>query len=124
MADVNQDDTFYSGNKRTLRFTLTNGDVGGSPPLDISGYAIRWALADSRGNSRYGKTPILQKDENGGITVVDAVNGILDVALSSADTQYLSGAFYHELELVDGGLDSVVVATGTLTLLENINNPA
>ena len=123
MADTAQDDTFYSGNKRTMRFTITNGDVDGSPALDVTGYDIRWVLADSRGNSRYGRRPILTKDETSGITTPDAVNGVVDVSLSSVDTQYLSGSYYHELELVDGGGDTVVVATGTLTLLENVLNP-
>lgn len=120
MVVTSNTDTMYANNKRTLRFTITDEDAGGSTPLDLTGYTAKWAISKEEGKT----TPILEKATGGnGITVTDAANGELEVALDPEDTVSLKPqAYYMELEVFDGSNDGLVVATGTLTIKANIVN--
>lgn len=124
MAVKDQVDEMFAGNKRVQRFTITDDDTAGSPPKDLTGLDIKYALSrfDDEGNFLVG--PVLTKDvAGGGIIVTDAVNGVLEVTFLKVDTQALAGDFYFELEAFDGTLESTVLATGTLTIIKNVVNP-
>lgn len=124
MVQINQNDTFYANNIRTLKFTVTDADASPVAPLDLTGYTVQWAMSRFLSSGSYGTTAVLKKDNGsvGGVTVTDAVNGKCQVALIGADTASLSGKFYHELEVVDGTGKAVVVATGTLIINKNVSN--
>lgn len=126
MAVANQVDTIYAGNKRTLRFAITDEDAGGSPPFNITGLTIKFALARvSASGNVLTSSPVFQKVSTtpADLTVTNAAGGILEVYLVEVDTAALLGDFYFELEAFEAGGQHVVLATGTLTILPNVANP-
>jgi len=127
MVKVDQNHTIYAGNKVTLQYTVVDED-NGDAPFDLTANApiIRWAMSRISG-SNYLTAPLFEKTlAAGDIVVSGAGNEIASVTLVGADTgtpanNYV-GDFYTELELVDGAGESIVVATGTLTIRSNVVN--
>lgn len=127
MAVTGQVDTIYQGNRRTLRFTITDEDTSGSPAKDLTGFTVKFALAKFDANGNPIKTnPLLDLNSTANPTqviITDAVNGIVDVTLFPTNTSTLTPAdYYIELEVFDGSGNGVVVATATLTINVNIIN--
>lgn len=123
MASINQNDSFYANNKRTLEFTITNKDVDPVAALDLTGKHLRWSMSRQNDDGSYSTNPVLQKTLSSGITVTDAAGGVAEVLLDAIDTLKLSGKYHHELEVLDADdTNAVIVATGTLTILKNITN--
>lgn len=122
MVVTNQNDSFYAGNKRTLRFTIKDQDAVGSPAKDITGMSVRWALCKINSAGNVVKTPLLEfnTDNPAKVVVTDAPNGKVEVYLSHDDTASLLGDYYHEAEIYITGSFSLVVATGTLTINLNV----
>lgn len=103
--------TMFAGDTKRLNFTLTNGDASGTP-LDISDAVVVWQA--SKGTvARFSAIPVLTKTvANGGLTIVDELNGQILVELLPADTQALNGNFYHELQLQDASGDVATAFAG------------
>jgi len=119
---TNQDE-MWAGNKRVLRYTITDEDTSGSPAKDLTGYTAKWAISRfSADGSTFNTAPVLEKSSGSGITITDAANGILEVTIDTGDTSALSGVFYMELELFDSSSNPVVVATGKMTIIRNVVN--
>lgn len=127
MAVQNQSITLFRGNKIKLRFTVTDEDQAGSPAKPLTGLVIKFSLAkfDDAGNP-IRANPLLDfasDDASPQVVITDSVNGIVEVTLLKVDTEGLSPSdYYVELEAFDVSGESVVVATGTLTLLQNVLN--
>jgi hypothetical protein len=67
---------------------------------------------------------LVEKELGSGITVTDAPNGVLRVDIDPIDTATASGAFYHELEVIDSAGDIQTVLKGTMTVIKSlIPNP-
>lgn len=124
MTSLNQNDTFYANNKRVLKFTLTNEDESPAIALDCTDLTVRWAMSKFSSTGQYLTTPILEKTEADGITFEsdDPTLGVVLVTIDPVDTAALSGKFYHELEVIDGSGNPVIVATGTLIIKKNVEN--
>lgn len=122
MAAINQNDTFYANNKRTLLFTIMNKDVDPAAALVLTGLTLNWTLSRQNEDGSYSSVPVLVKSTSGGITIIDENAGKLSVELDSADTIKFSGKYHQQLEVVDGSAEGIVVATGTITILKNVNN--
>ena len=121
MVKTSQDDSMYAANKRVLKYTVTDED--NSTPLDMSTYTVKWAMSriDSEGN--FLTSPVLEKTESDGIVISGDNSEIASVTIDTADTNNtLTGSFFTELEVTDTSSESVVVATGTLTILKNVEN--
>ena len=121
MVKISQDDSMYAANKRVLVYTVTDEDT--STPLNMSTYTVKWAMSriDSEGN--FLTSPVLEKTEASGIAISGDDSEIASVTIETADTSNtLTGDFYTELEVTDSSSESVVVATGTLTILRNVEN--
>ncbi len=102
-AALNQDFTMFQGDVATVEFTVR--DAAGAV-VNITGAAITWAFAKKL------KVPLLvTKSVGSGVTIVDAPNGRVDVALVLGDTNTLDGAFEHEL-VVNGQ----TVSSGVMTV--------
>ena len=123
MAKTGQDDTFYAYNKRILKFTITDEDVVGEPAFSLVGYTLKWSLSRLNSDGTWESCPTLIKDESHGVAVTNYSGGLVSVTLTKADTEFLEGSYYHELEIFDGVDEPLVVSTGTLTLLRNVINP-
>lgn len=106
MADVDQDDTFFTNNARTLSFTVI--DESGDP---ITTGTMKWVM--TRYNRKW--NPLLDK------TATHAGSGVWNVTIDAGDITTPS-IYYHELEHTDVTSKPVVVATGKLTLLDNVLN--
>lgn len=114
----------HRGDDRLL--TLTVKDEAGVV-VDINGATMTWiitaidvALAITQ--PKKGSTPIETKTVGNGITLTDALNGVLTITLDSADTtgQVAPTTFYHELQMVLGGFTTTLMY-GKLSLVrENI----
>lgn len=61
-----------------------------SPPTNIAGWALQFALRQQRGDA----AALLAKTIGAGITVTDAANGVFTIALASADTAGLDPKAY------------------------------
>jgi len=117
----------YAANKRVLEYTVTDADDSDAP-LDMSSYTyVKWAMSriDSEGNIL--TSPILEKTKAAGDIVLSSsgagTNNVASVTILTADTtNLLTGSFHTELELTDSAGESVVLATGTLTILKNVVN--
>lgn len=127
MAVTGQVDTIYQGNRRILRFTITDEDTSGSPIKDLTGLVVKFALAklDVNGNP-IKSNPVVDLNSTSHslqVVITTPTNGIVDVILLPANTSALiPGDYYFELELFDGSGNGVVVATGTLTIEVNVTN--
>lgn len=125
MANINQNDSFYANNKRTLHFSLTDKDAEPAGPYDLTGKTVRWSLSRQNDDGTYSTVSLLNKISTNPaqILIADpATDGVVDVFLTKEDTAKFSGKYHHELEVIDGDAEPVVVATGTLTILKNIVN--
>lgn len=65
-------------------------------PVDITGYTVTWSLA----TSATAVAAVTKSTATSGITVTDASLGQLTIELLSSDTAPLSGAYYHECQLL------------------------
>lgn len=126
MAKTSQDATVYRKNKVTLRFTVLNQDIAGEPVLNITGHTLKYAVArlGASGDPITGSPVIdLSSATSAKVVLTDATNGKVEVRLEEEDTDLLPpGEYYQELEDFDASGDAVVAATGTLTVLPNVEN--
>ena len=127
MAKTGQDKTIYRKNKVTFRFTIVDEDVTGEPPLDITNFVLKFAIARlTESGSPVVGSPIidLRSDTSGQIVKTDALNGEVEVRLTADDTDLLphNKDYYLELESFDASNNPVVTTTGILTVLPNVSN--
>lgn len=115
MALTAQNDEFYSGDRRTLEFTVRNpaGAV-----VDITGASFLWTCRRSV-LSAVAEVDKVSGESPSEIDIVDAGNGRVDVELYPVDTDAISGDFYHELQMTDAQGNPTTVAFGTLTINED-----
>jgi hypothetical protein len=106
---INQDDTIRAGNAHILRVTVKDSD---DAAVDITGATIKWSLALRRGS----ETVLVEKESGDGIEIVDAEDGIFEIAIDAADTEDLGGIYYHEAELTDSLDRKQTVMVGFLTI--------
>lgn len=127
MAVITLIDIMWAGNRRLLRFTVTDED--GSGAKDLTGLIVKFALArfDTSGNP-VKSNPLIDKrsDTSSDVTITTPLSGIVEVVLVPADTASITpvpAAYYMELEVFNASnADPVVVATGTLTINRNVDN--
>lgn len=119
MSETNSTLTFFAGNYHKLSFTITDEDNGGA--LNLTGLTLKWAMTPGT-IAKYSKTPKLEKTP----TVTDAVGGLCEVVILSADTGGATGigpaSYYWELEATDGTGELTVLAVGQIDLKLNVEN--
>jgi len=109
MSLTGQDFTMTQGEKRTLRYTLNTGDV-----TNLTGGVITFR-AGTRGTAA-----VLEK-----VGSINQASGppILDVVLLNADTSGIPGSEYDTTVEVAFAGEPTELATGKMTLNENILAP-
>jgi hypothetical protein len=113
--------TLFAGNARKLVVSVVNDDTG--EPEDLTEVDLLWQA--SRGNAaKFSSIPVLTKTIGTGITVIDAINGELEIMLDADDTENLSGTYYHELLLVDVTGDQQNLLADTFTVKRRLAKPA
>ena len=107
MTEYNQDVEMVAGDSKIIEVTCRD-DAG--VILVLTGFTVRWALADDTG------TLLVEKDNipagEGGVTITNAVGGIFQVELETDDTEDLYGEYYHEAEIEDGDNNLLTVTKG------------
>lgn len=104
--------SYYRGEDKTLEFTM-------DPVEDITGWSIKFAVRKT-----IEVLPILITKTTGGgtVVIVNGPAGIFDVIMDSADTASLPvGDYLFDVQRTDSGEFSML-ATGTLTLLQMVND--
>lgn len=103
--DMISDFNMVAGDSKTLVVTVKDSTGG---PVNISGATISWKAARS-----LRKTPVISKAVNTGIIITNGPDGEFTVTLDSADTDDLSGNYYHEAQVTatDGTISTVLRGT-------------
>lgn len=119
MTATEQDFRVYVGDVVDLEVTITDGATPPAP-INLTGYtAFTWTV------KAFGFTDDIVADITktltNGITVTDAVNGILVINLLRIDTLEMAGDYYHELVAVDGSGNVAMVMNGKLRV--DVYNP-
>ena len=94
--------SMFAGDTKVLQVDVIdeNGDQ-----LPITGNLIRWQLA-----SKVTDDPaLIEKSVGSGITIIDGPHGRFNVLLDPEDTLTLSGKYYFEAEIDDGGIISTIL---------------
>jgi len=110
---------YRSGDDLIFQFTVDDED---NPPAvkDLTGATIIWVLSQ-----RQGSTPLITKSAIGTeILVPTPTNGILQAIINAADTDNLSGGFWHELEITDSSGKVHTAAYGTFYIEPDTIVPA
>lgn len=113
LAAVEQDVVMYQGDAIDLDFTVYQSD--GVTPKDVTGATFTWKSARKLSSD----AALVTKTTTSGITVPNPTNGLVKVALASADTAGLTGDYEHELSMTLSGKPKTV-ATGKLTVLYSL----
>lgn len=124
MAVTDQVDTIFAGNKRTLKFAITDADTVGAPAFNLTNLVLKFTLTRVSADGNILTTPLIEKKSTSAtqLVVTNAAGGLCEVYLVEADTLTLLGDFYFELEAYDVSNEHVVLATGTLTIKPNVTN--
>lgn len=122
MAERNQTDTIFAGNRHVVEFTVTDED--NSTPLNLTGLVLKYTIARfDQASNPITSSPLVEKITGTGIVHTDAVNGVAEVTFEESDTiDFVPDDYYFELEVFDATPEGVVVATGTLTVHPNVTN--
>ena len=103
----------------TAEFRVTALDIDGNP-LNLTG-ASAWFTA-KRTTSDDDNSAVFQKTVGNGITIIDAINGIMLVRLAEADTSSIAGKEYleYDLQVKDTSNGVWTVARGSLLVLADV----
>jgi hypothetical protein len=114
MTSVNQNFVMFSGDDKTLRFTVLDSS---SASIDLTGASVTWMLAtDDKSASLIKKST----DSGCGISISGCT---FDVDLSPSDTDGLTGVYYHEAQVRDSASDLSTVATGWANIKHDLIAP-
>lgn len=94
----------YAGDDVELDLTILKTD---GTPYDLTGcQEVNYAIARDRKSAA-----LVTKTLGSRITITDAVNGKVQIVITSTDTEALDGTYYHEVQVVDAsGLTSTCYA--------------
>lgn len=124
MVVKDQNVEIYQGNRRRLIFTVQ--DEEGPGVKDLTGLNLTFAVARMNDEGvPLKKNPVIDHrttDTPAQLVVTDPANGVVEFTFLCPDTESLAAReYYWELEAHDATC-GVVLATGTLTVLTNVNN--
>lgn len=111
MTHNNQDvDDYHVGDDLKIKVTV---EENGSPK-DITNSSAEYELYEKYPSGD--DTVFTKTTSGGGITIVDAANGRLDVEIDGTDTDGLDGNYNHRLRVTDASGNTVTVFTGEFTV--------
>lgn len=99
----------YQGEDISYDFALTDGGA----PLDITGWSISFRVG------LVGNESIITKTVGSGITVTDAANGELTIALTASDLTRINASYLCELRRTGTGVEAVL-GIGSLNLKNSL----
>lgn len=115
--DITADDDFYTGEDKSLVFTVYQSD--GTTAQNITGWTLSymWKLRPTDADA----SAVLTKTTTAGIVLTTPVSGICTVTIDDTDTDSLTPqTYYHELKRTNSGSETVLT-TGTVLLQRAIH---
>lgn len=120
--NIDNDDDWFIGEDKTLG----NADdpwvvyqADGTTRQNITGWAISWML--KRKATDADANALITKTTSSGITVLDALQGEISVAIADTDTDSLRANIYrHELKRTDAGFEAIL-AFGSCQLKQSVH---
>lgn len=109
MTQKNQNFEMFAGDTKDIVVTVDDGD---GIPVNLTGASIKWVLKKA---TVTGAQQVLKTMANG-IFLTDPLAGEFTVRLATADTNAISGKFYHEAEVTDSSGNVSTVFTGTVKI--------
>jgi len=105
MTKIAQDFEYWTGDDKTLIYTITGSDSGS---VNMTGATCEWVLQDERNSGSL----LLLKTGGSGITVSGCT---INVQLAASDTigQTWKGTYFTQLAASDSGGNAAVLAVGT-----------
>lgn len=100
----------FQGNNRVVNLRIVDPTGEAVNLLDC---AIEWVLCKNRYS-----TPLVTK----AATISDAASGECVIDLVPADTENLSGDFYHEAKLTDADGNVTTVVTGSVIIIPAVSS--
>jgi hypothetical protein len=120
MDTVNIGDQFFTGEDKSLRFTIY-ADTAHAAAQNITGWALSW-MVKRRKTHADASAVVTKTTAGGGIVMTTPASGICTVTLDDADIVDISGGqlYYHELKRTDSGAETVL-AQGTFILNQAVH---
>jgi hypothetical protein len=108
-VNITKADEWFVSEDKLLTFTVRNS---AGAVVNITGWTLEYVLRLAPSHP----TKKLTKTTGTGITITDAVNGVLQVDVDSADTDHLrAGTYWHGLARTNAGAYDIVL-DGTAVL--------
>lgn len=110
-----QDQEIYSGNDIIWECSFL--DELTELPMDISGaQKLTYALSKTAKSG----AALITKEIGNGVVIVNPANGQAQITLDAADTEPLSGLYYHEIRLVNALGKKLTLMFGAITINTNL----
>ena len=104
------DAAFHQGEDLTLTATM-------APAANITGWTLTFSIKKQYGDA----AALLTKTVGAGITIIDAANGVFQIALASADTAALETRQYvFDIQRTNSG-SRTVLTIGNITVLPQVS---
>lgn len=105
-----------AGEAFVVPITITDDDDPPAP-INITGYTFHAQINLP--------TPVILTTENGGITIIDAEEGKIQINISSDDTMtYPAGSYLYQMWMVPPDDDEEIILQGEFKVTQNIANIA
>jgi len=118
MGAENQNFSMNEGETRDLQITIfdLDADPTGNTRKDLTNVqSITWNMCIGR-NCIHNNDPIITKTLGEGITLVDASQGEIAIAIDLVDTDEKQGVYWHQATVVDTNSKTSTVTTGRATI--------
>lgn len=116
MARIKQDFEFWQGETKEVFIRVFDAD---NNFFDITDAEVRWKMKMQVFN---GPEPVLEKQTGNGITLPDAMRGLIRIQIDPEDTEGMpAGYYYHEAELIESDGSISVITVGRVKLNPSIN---
>lgn len=114
MTEENQNTDFYTNNTVGLLVTVYDDN---NNLKDLTASTITWLFFD--GNT---DEILITKTTASGITIVDAINGLMLISIEPEDTRNIKPAnwYKHEVFVVDGFGNESTVTTGYIEIKKSV----
>lgn len=106
-----------SGTHIVLQFSVVDDDGNA---VSLSGGSGRFAMARKASSSSTLAVDTAASPQTATLTVTDAGNGLLEVAITDEVTDTLSGDYYYELQWTDSTGRSMPTARGYISFEDNL----
>ncbi len=115
--DIDDSDDFYTGEDKTLTFTIYQAD--GVTAQNITGWSLSYTWKRNMGDAD--SAAVLVKTTSAGIALTTPASGICTVTVADTDTDAMTAhTYWHELKRTDAGSETVLT-TGTVVLQQAVH---